>query len=56
MMVKVIPCLCVLAAGCATEEAVQPEVAVSLLTGVSGGAGIVPAPDSGSQYLGSDGE
>ena len=30
MMVKVIPCLCVLAAGCATEEAVQPEVAVAV--------------------------
>lgn len=39
-----------------TTDAVQPEVAAGLLTGVSGGAGIVPAPDSGSQYLGSDGE
>lgn len=30
MMMKVIPCLCVLAAGCATEKVVQPEVAVAV--------------------------
>lgn len=38
-----------------TSDPVQPDMDVSILTGVSGDTGIVPAPNSANEYLGSDG-
>ena len=38
-----------------TSDPVRPDMGVGVLTGVSGNKGIVPAPNSASEYLGSDG-